>query len=274
MIQKRFRIATLAMIACAAIATTASAQTVSFKDPMGDDFGPGTYSYPTDGVYKKGSFDITAVKMAVKGDKVTFEVSVNSDLADPWSMGTGFAVQMAFIFIDTDNKDGSGFTDGLPGLNVKFAPGSAWEKCVILSPQGPARVQDEVSQKAGSLAAGVVVPTRTRGAGRIISATVDLKDLGSGDPTTWGYQVIMQSNEGFPQEKDILTRRVNEYEGQHRFGGGNDAMCDPHVMDLLAGDGKGVAAEVDLQKKMLAYECNADGTSKSMATLTMVHYKK
>ena len=52
----------------------------------------------------------------------------------------------------------------------------------------------------------------------------------------------MQSNEGFPARTDLLTRKVNEYEGQHRFGGGTDTDCDPHVMDLLAGDAVGDAA--------------------------------
>ncbi len=271
MVQQGFRIAALALFV-AALATSASAQ-VSFKDPMGDDFGPGTYTYPTDTVYTKGSFDLTSFTLNVKGDKASVEVGVNANLDDPWKMGTGFAVQMVMIFIDTDGKPGSGFTDGLPGLNVKFAPDSAWDKCIILSPQAPSRVKDEVAQKAGGMASAVIVPTRTRGNGRIISATFDAKELGGGDPKTWGYQVVMQSNEGYPADKDILTRRVNEYEGQHRFGGGNDGMCDPHVMDVLAGDAKGLPAEVDLQKKMLAYECNPDGTSKSMATLTMVHMK-
>jgi hypothetical protein len=59
----------------------------------------------------------------------------------------------------------------------------------------------------------------------------------------------------------LLTRKVNEYEGQHRFGGGNDGDCDPHAMDILGDD----------QKQQLTYECNADGTSKTMATLHMVH---
>ena len=51
----------------------------------------------------------------------------------------------------------------------------------------------------------------------------------------------MQSNEGFPDRTDLLTRKVNEFEGQHRFGGGNDADCDPHAMDILAGKGEGDA---------------------------------
>jgi hypothetical protein len=85
-----------------------------------------------------------------------------------------------------------------------------------------------------------------------------MADLGEGDPATWGYQVIAQSNEGFPAETDLLTRKVNEFEGQHRYGGGTDYDCDPHVMDIL-GD-----------HAWLAYECEADGTPKTRATVGMV----
>jgi hypothetical protein len=41
-------------------------------------------------------------------------------------------------------------------------------------------------------------------------------------------------------------------------------------MDVLAGKGTGDKSEVEEQKKMLAYECNADGTSKKPATLSMI----
>jgi hypothetical protein len=82
--------------------------------------------------------------------------------------------------------------------------------------------------------------------------------------------VIVQSNEGFPDKTSVLCRNVNEYEGQHRFGGGNDGDCDPNVMDVLAGKGVGDKSEIEAQHQMLAYECNADGTSKKMATLKMV----
>ena len=94
--------------------------------------------------------------------------------------------------------------------------------------------------------------------------------IGGPPQAGWGYQVLMQSNEGFPDKTDLLTRKVNEYEGQHRFGGGNDGDCDPHVIDLLAGKAVGDKGEIDLQHKMLAYECNPDGTAKKLATLTMV----
>ncbi len=273
MVKRTSQILTLGGLAACLLAGSALAQEVSFKDPTGDDNGPGGYTYPTDTVYKKGSFDLTDFKMKVNGDKAEFSVGVNSSIEDPWKMGGGFSVQMVFIFIDTDGKEGSGFTKGLPGLNIAFGPKDGWERCVILSPQPPGKVRNEVDLKAGAMKAAVLVPDRTKGSGRTISGSVDLKALGEGDPKTWGYQVVMQSNEGFPDSSDLLTRKVNEYEGQHRFGGGNDGDCDPHAVDVLAGDGKGDKSEVEAQHKMLAYECSPDGTAKKLATLTMVHAK-
>jgi len=269
-----WRFAGLMLLAAAVVTATAMAQEVSFKDPVGDDNGPGTYTYPTDNVYKPGSFDLTSFKMKASGDKVQLDFGVNSTLeAKCWSMEYGFCVQMMFVFIQSDPA--TGHTDGLPGLNVKFAQDGAWNKAIVVSPQPASRVKDEVALKvAKGLQTDIIVPVRVKGAGRTISAWIDAKDLPKGDITKWGYQVIMQSNEGFPAPTDLLTRKVNEYEGQHRFGGGNDGDCDPHAIDILAGSGMGDKSEIEAQHKMLAYECNADGTSKTMATLTMVYMKK
>ena len=252
-----------------ALASAARAEGVKFMDPTGDDKGPGNYTYPTDAVYAPGSFDLTEFEVTA-GDNPDVKVTVNSKLADPWGMGVGFAVQMVFIFIDKDGKAGSGHTEGLPGLNVQFAPEAAWEKVIVLSPQPQSRVTAEIKAKAAALAADIVVPRRTSGAGRTISAKVKLEDLGGGDPATWGYQVVVQSNEGFPDKSDFLTRKVNEFEGQHRFGGGNDGDCDPHVMDILAPKGEGKPEEAQAQYAMLKYECGADGSSVKKATLIMV----
>ncbi|HWM92052.1 MAG TPA: glucodextranase DOMON-like domain-containing protein [Thermoanaerobaculia bacterium] len=257
---RKLFIASIAGVALLLLAGTASAQKVSFKDPTGDDNGPGNYTYPTDGVYKRGSFDMTGFDVEAKGGKVDFDVTLNSPLEDPWRMGGGFSTQMVFIFID--NKDG-GSNEGVPGTNISFAPGDEWDYLVILSPQPPGTVKNEVGAKMASRQSSVIVPSRTKGAGRTLSATVGLDELGGGDPTTWGYQVVVQSNEGYPDKTDLLTRKVNEYEGQHRFGGGTDTDCDPHVIDILA-------ADAATQHAMLKYECNPDGSAKQMATLKMV----
>lgn len=264
------RIAVFTLAASLAGAPALAADKVSYKDPTGDDNGPGKYVYPTDAVYKKGSFDLTELTVAKSGSKVEFTVGVNSGLEDPWRMGSGFSVQEVFVFIDTDGKPGSGHTDSPPGLNVAFDAADAWDKVVIISPQGSSRVKNEVGNKAAAIKGDVVVPLRVKGSGKKIVATVDAAELGSGDLSSWRYQAVMQSNEGFPSGNDLMTRRVNEYEGQHRFGGGTDSDCDPHVIDVLAGDGKGDASETKAQHEMLAYECEADGTAKKKATLKLV----
>jgi carbohydrate-binding DOMON domain-containing protein len=263
------RVSIFALAAGLALAGAARAEGVKFMDPTGDDKGPGGYVYPTDAVYLPGSFDLTEFEVT-GGDNPDFKVSVNQRLADPWGMGVGFAVQMVFIFIDKDGAAGSGHTEGLPGTNVVFAPESAWEKVIVLSPQPASRVAAEIKAKGGALTPDIVVPRRTSGAGKTISAKVKLDDLGGGDPSKWGYQVLVQSNEGFPDKTDFLTRKVNEFEGQHRFGGGNDGDCDPHLMDILAGRGEGKPEEAQAQYDMLAFECGADGSSVKRSTLTVV----
>ncbi len=248
--------------ACLLALGAAAAHAVEFTDPRGDDKGPGTYTYPTDGVYKAGSFDLVKLKAEKSGDGVDFSVDVGANLEDPWGMGGGFAVQMVFIFIKTGAP--GAHADTWTGLNLQFAPGSEWNKVVVLSPQKKARVVSEATAKLGDLAKDVVVPNLTRGRGRTISGTVPLAELGGdGNVDAWGYQVVMQSNEGFPAATDFLTRKVNEYEGQHRFGGGNDGDCDPHTMDVLDGpDAK--------QADMLAYTCGPNGESVKKATLKMI----
>ncbi|MFT3916614.1 MAG: glucodextranase DOMON-like domain-containing protein [Anaeromyxobacteraceae bacterium] len=234
---------TLLAAAALLLASRASAgSVVKVSDPAGDDNGPGNYTYPTDAVYKPGSFDITEFEVVDNGDTVEFRVTVKSKIDDPWDSaawgGNGFSVQMAAIHLDLDHKAGSGHTQSLPGFNVRFAPDEGWEKCVIISPQGPTRVNSEIDQKAAALKKDIIVPKITRASGKSLIAVVDKKDLGAAPTPAWGYQVLMQSNEGFPDKGDLLTRKVNEFEGQHRFGGGTDYDNDPQVMDILVPPGQ------------------------------------
>ncbi len=230
------------LLFAALLLTTASARAattlVSIPDPTGDDDGPGTYKYPTDAVYKPGSFDMTEFQVVQSGsDQVEFRVSVRARIEDPWDSaawgGNGFSVQMVVVHIDTDHVKGSGVTQGLPGTNVRFAEDEAWDKVVIISPQGPTRVNSEIDQKCPQWKDRIIVPKVTRASGKTLIAVVDAKQLGGMPKPTWGYQALMQSNEGFPAKGDLLTRKVNEFEGQHRFGGGSDFDNDPHVMDIL-----------------------------------------
>ena len=216
----------LAIVSGLAVAESPE-ETISFKDPVGDDDGPGGYTYPTDEVYTPGSFDLTGFSVTKKGDRVTFDVAVKALLKDPWGLKSGFSVQMVFIFIQTDNRQGNGFVKTVPGLNVRFNDADAWDKLVILSPQPAAH---RGGNRTKSASGSTVIDHRARshkGSDHTISASVDLAQLGGGNLTKWGYQVVIQSNKGYPENQDLLTRRVNEVAIRHRFGGGNDDDCDP-----------------------------------------------
>jgi hypothetical protein len=249
----------------AAASSAADANLVVLEDPAGDDKGPGSYVYPTNQVYAPKCFDLRRLEVETKGSTVEFRVSVGRRIDDPWDSkawgGNGFSVQMAFIHIDTDHQPGSGVMTGLPGTNVRFPDASAWDKVVIISPQGPTRVNSEVDAKAAEHKSRVIVPKITRARGTTLVAVVDLDDLGGAPQPGWGYQVLMQSNEGFPAKTDLLTRKVNEFEGDHRFGGGTDFDNDPHVIDIFAGAAKGAADEAQAQYDALgAYNKEATET--------------
>ncbi|MSP90417.1 MAG: hypothetical protein EXR79_01205 [Myxococcales bacterium] len=249
---------------------------IVLQDPDGDDNGPGTYKYPTDPVYLPRSFDLRKVEVTDRGDDVEFKVTIGANIEDPWDSktwdGNGFSLQFVQVYLDFDHVNGKGFTDPLPGLgSVKFAADEAWDKVVVLSPQGRTRLSSEIRAKAAKFKDAIVVPKVTRAAGKTLTALVKKADLKVGDSggapmARWGFQAVVQSNEGYPDKADLLTRRVNENAGQHRFGGGDDGECDPHVLDILAGKAKGDKTEVAEQHRTLAWKCDT-----KVARLPMVY---
>ena len=244
---------------------------IVLKDPSGDDKGPGKYKYPTKSDYLKGSFDMTELTITDKGSTLEFKVRFNAKIKDPWKSkswgGNGFSLQMVQVYIDT--KKG-GNRSALPGMNVKFPKGQAPDKVVFISPQPKSKILSEVKTKAKKMLKRLVVPVKTYAQGNQIVAVVKKSDLGKPSKKR-GIQAVVQSNEGYPAANSVLARKVNEYEGEHRFGGGNDYDCDPHAIDILAGKAKGAASEKAAQHKALkAFTCDAAGKG-TMAVVPMVY---
>jgi carbohydrate-binding DOMON domain-containing protein len=250
---------------------------IFFNDPKGDDFGPGSYTYPTDPVYMPGSFDLLGMQVEDKGSTIEFTVNLGAKIEDPWDSkswdGNGFSLQMIFIFIDTDHKKGSGFCKGLPGLNIGFVEDSCFEKVVIISPQPKSRLLSEINAKAKEFKNAIIIPKKTKPAGKSLSATIEKSALGSGSIKSYGYQAVVQSNEGYPDKNDLLTRKVNEMRGQHRFGGGSDFNCDPHVIDILVDSAEGTEAEKTKQKEILKFSCNSSNPDAGESVKLPMVYK-
>jgi len=244
-------------------AHVAHAGSVELVDPKGDDNGPGSYTYPTDAAYKKGAFDLVGVKVREKGANVEVTLTMATAVEDPWDSkkwpdpGWGFSLQQFQLYVDVDGKPGSGEQDGLPGTNVTFADDSRYEHVLIVGPHSNKTFQGEIDRKAPKQKARVILPKTVEVRGKEVTATF-VKASIPFDPAKVGWQVLVASEEGFPKDNDILMRRVNEFEGPHRFGGGDDGMSDPHVIDILAGKAKGDASEVAAQHAQLKYDAKAN----------------
>jgi hypothetical protein len=137
-----------------------------------------------------------------------------------------------------------------------------------------AKINGEIELKAAAMKDDIVLPSKIKPIGKFLKATVKKSDLGvdaSADITQWGYGILMLSATGFPGDWCVLMRRVNEYEGQHRFGGGADGAGDPNVIDLFAGNADGSEDEIQLQYDMLKnWESGMDPEDTSEDKLTVI----
>jgi carbohydrate-binding DOMON domain-containing protein len=255
------------------VSSTATAEDLLFKDPSGDDKGTGKIVYPTSKDYKRGSFDLVELAIEDKGSTVEVVAEFATKIEDPWDSkswsGNGFSLQFVQVYLDLDKKAGSGHKDALPGMNVEFKEDARWERVLLISPQPSNRLKSEVDSKAAKMKRDIVFPSNVRVSGKKLKATFSKAETGLKKGA--GVQALVQSNEGYPTKEDLLTRKVNEYEGEHRFGGGNDHDCDPHVLDMLAGQANGDGAEAKAQYgELSAYVCNPDGSGKK-AEVGMVY---
>lgn len=208
---------------------TAGKRLFLLDDPKGDDHGPGTYTYPTNPVFTPGCFDMLSFECVDSGDEVTFNVRLAAEIVNHWNSGIGLSVQTIDIYIDTDGKPGSGNTDTLGGRRVKFAPESGWEYAVWVEGWNQ-RVFAADGTETGGVAASVDAINN------VVSIVVPKSIIGTPEPG-WGFQVFVMGQEGFPSQGNLRVREVVELAAEWRFGGGDNGLVDPNVIDMLAPSG-------------------------------------
>lgn len=245
---------------------------LEFKDPKGDDKGPGNYVYPTDPIYVAGSFDLLKAEIEDKGDEIDFKITFNAPVTFNW--GDFWDVQQLQVYLDFDHVAGSGRTETIPGTQVLVAETDAWEKVIFIDPHTVPKINGEIELKAAAMKNDIVLPTKIKPIGKSLKATVKKSDLGvakDADISTWGFGILMLSATGFPGDWCVLMRRVNEYEGQHRFGNGSDGAGDPNVIDIFVDNADGSDDEAAIQYDMLDdWESGMDPTDTSEDKLTII----
>jgi hypothetical protein len=138
----------LCLVLASGIAAAGGKAIFELTDPRGDDGGDGTLIYPTQGMIHPGDLDLVSLSARSEGDGTMFEAVFDRAISRPDSRvidagGTpldsvarlGFYKFNIDIYIDTDRKPGSGFTNTLPGRGATIQPEFAWEKVVCLTPR-------------------------------------------------------------------------------------------------------------------------------------------
>ncbi len=95
-------------------------------DPVGDDWGPGYYTYPQYKQFEphKGLFDITYFSIVEDGSDYTLEF-VFDEVRNPWNSKYNFSHPLIELYFD--NKSGGSGQLFRPGAKVKFDQKAPWD---------------------------------------------------------------------------------------------------------------------------------------------------
>jgi alpha-amylase/alpha-mannosidase (GH57 family) len=201
-------------------------------DPAGDDQGPGSYRYPSDGVFKPGVFDLTGLTAGYDDSDLIFRLQLRGPVLNEWGSPNGLSIQTVDIYIDADGPE-QGARLLLPGRNAALTPEFAWDFAVwaegwtpgIYAPgeSGPVQIDSgfTITTNPGQRRITIRVP----------------RSLLPGDPAGWSYAVVVLSQEGYPSAGVWRVRDVQQNAEQWRIGGGTGSVADTRIMDILWPEG-------------------------------------
>jgi alpha-amylase/alpha-mannosidase (GH57 family) len=207
---------------------------VEIADQLGDDYGPGSYTYPQDVVFVDGSYDLANFAVGLSGgDTVVFSFDVDAPIANPWGSPAGYSIQTFDLYIDTDPGAGTGARLLLPGRNAALEDGNGWEYALTLEAWDPALYLADVAGETEETKPTFKMITDPEGR---VTARLPLELFANGDPTTWGYAVALMSQEGFPSSGVRRIRDIEPAAEQWRGGGAPDDANHTRIFDVLHPD--------------------------------------
>ena len=215
------------------------------QDPVGDDDGPGSYLYPTDGVFADSVFDVDHFSVGSDGINLVFTFDFVGPVENSWNSSNGLSVQTLDVYIDTDPGAGTGARMLMPGRNAALQEGYGWEYAIWAEGWTPQVVMvdpDTLEPKEYTEATGgmtVVVDS----ANNQVVVRVPLSFLPEGNPADWGYAAAVLGQEGYPTEGVWRVRDVSTYPAQYLFGGGPADSNHTRIIDLIVPEGQSPTQE-------------------------------
>jgi carbohydrate-binding DOMON domain-containing protein len=221
-------------------------------DPVGDDHGPGSYTYPTDTVFGHGSYDLTTFEVGTEEQYLVLTFEVSAAIGNPWGSPSGLSVQTFDVYVDTDPGAGTGSRQLIPGRNAALEEGFGWEYGITIEGWEPAVY---VADPRGSWE--VMEPSMSVAVfgdqGKVV-VRVPIEVLGEGDPTAWGYAMVVLSQEGFPSPGVRRVRDISAVAEQWRGGGAPNDLNHTRIFDVAW------AAEGEQESRLSDYRSVTGGS--------------
>ena len=199
-------------------------------DPEMDDYGTGTYTYPSDSVFQAGSYDIVNFQVGSDAENIVFKFMMRGPVKNPWNSPNGLSIQTYDIYIDTDG-DGQGGNNLLPGRNVALQEGFTWDYAITVEGWEPGIY---IPGEAGpeKIATSSDFQILTDPGQQRVSIRIPSSILGE-DLAVWKFAAMVLGQEGYPSVGVMRVRDVNQVAEQWRFGGGPADSNHTRVIDLV-----------------------------------------
>ncbi|MDY7227584.1 glucodextranase DOMON-like domain-containing protein [Hyalangium rubrum] len=276
--------------ACLSRGAHGSSALFTLTDPRGDDHGDGELRYPLREDMAPGTLDLVSLAAYAEDDGTRFEATFARPIVSPQAGRTvsiagetqaqrarhGFYTFNVDVYVDMDRVLDAGRTDTLPGRYLSLAPGSAWERAILLTPrpyeardilrglwrkearEARQRTQSSLSEKEQheldaaverELETRVFFPTRIRVRGPTVEFFVPQEFFGGTARPEWGYAAavtgaVLETKVDLPAlfgkegTRGVMVLPIGSGDSRERFGGGRyGASTQSPVVDLLVPEG-------------------------------------
>ncbi len=215
----------------------------SFNDPVGDDYGPGSYLYPKHELFAPGIYDLTKVEITDSGLSWGFVATTRGPVTNPWD-GQGISLHHIEYYLG----DGTGgATAARPGTNMNTE--STWDHVVVAEGRfDGGGVFDPADERISTVSITTDPSTRK------IIVMVPKSALPGFDPTTSKIGIAMFSStapdEGLSQIRPVYDwSKVDSWVPDWRPGGGLGTIDwdaphrdtdrrDANAFDIIVRDGQ------------------------------------
>ncbi|MCK4258596.1 MAG: hypothetical protein KAX49_06435 [Halanaerobiales bacterium] len=204
---------------------------LDMPDPLGDDYGPGTYLYPTHPQFSpyQGLFDIESFKVEARKEEIRFQISFGL-ITNPWHAPFGFSHQLIQIYID--HRPGGERRPLVPGARIVFSPKAPWDTLIKVTGW---RIDYFDCEETGDEEA--YAKQYSGGTVQVLEdeKTIEIKipllaESSLEDISDASFYLLVGGQDGFGSDN---YRVVKENISEWYFGGGDESKYSPNVIDIL-----------------------------------------